>query len=92
MCQVNWNQKGIEGMNILKKMKTIILDFKGRYASLKEAYYSKSKQERTRIAILALSTILFFDYVLFSYQVESNIFNIFPSIPVIENKIKSSSF
>jgi len=75
-------------MNVLRKIKNIIPDLKGRYNSLKESYFSKSKQERTRIAILVLSSILFFDYVLFSFQVESNIFNIFPSIPVIENKIK----
>lgn len=75
-------------MNILKKIKNIIPNLKGRYVLVKENYFSKTKQERTRIAILVLSSILFLDYVLFSYQVESNIFNIFPSIPVIENKIK----
>lgn len=75
-------------MNILKKIKNIIPNLKGRYVLVKENYFSKTKQERTRIAILVLSSILFLDYVLFSYQVESNIFNIFPAIPVIENKIK----
>lgn len=75
-------------MNIATKIKGIIPYIKGRYISVKESYYSKNKKERTRIVILVLSSILFFDYVLFSYQVESSIFNIFPSIPVIENKIK----
>lgn len=88
MCQVKWNHKEKQGMNILAKIKGFIPYLKKRYNSVKEGYYSKNKKERTRIAILALSSILFFDYLFFSYQVESSIFNIFPSIPVIENKIK----
>jgi len=43
-------------------------------------------KERNRIILLALSSLFFLDYLMFSYHIDKNIFNIFPSIPVLESK------
>ncbi len=43
-------------------------------------------RERNRIILLALSTLFLLDYIMFSYHIDKNIFNIFPSIPVLESK------
>lgn len=75
-------------MNISSAVKSYILSAKEKYTEIKENYNSKDKKEKTRIAVLALSSLLFLDYVMFSYSVESSIFDIFPSIPVIEDKIE----
>ena len=45
-------------------------------------------KERNRIILLALSSLFFLDYLMFSYHIDKNIFNIFPSIPVLESKKK----
>jgi len=75
-------------MNIRSKANGIIISFKEKYVKIKDNYNSKDNKEKTRITVLALSSLLFLDYVMFSYHVESNIFDIFPSIPVIEDKVK----
>jgi len=74
-------------MKAISYLKKKASAYKNRIESLKDNYYSKDKKERNRIAILALSSILFLDYVMFSYQIESNILDIFPSIPVIEDRV-----
>lgn len=43
-------------------------------------------REKNRIIILAISFLFVFDYMMVSYHIDKNIFNIFPSIPVLENK------
>ncbi len=75
-------------MGISAEFKGIILSFKEKCVKIKDEYNSKEKKEKIRIAVLALSSVLFLDYVMFSYHVESNIFDIFPSIPVVEDKVK----
>jgi len=45
-------------------------------------------KERNRIVLLALSSLFILDYMMFSYHIDKNIFNIFPSIPVLENRKK----
>ena len=67
-------------------MKRNNFSIKSHYSAIKEKYYAKDKKERNRISILMLSGIMFLNYIMFCYHVESNIFNIFPSIPVIEKK------
>jgi hypothetical protein len=48
----------------------------------------KDPREKNRIMILLVSAVFFIDYIMFSYHVDKNIFDIFPSIPVLENKDK----
>lgn len=48
----------------------------------------RDPKEKTRITILAVSAVFILDYVMFSYHVDKNIFDIFPSIPVLESKDK----
>ena len=43
-------------------------------------------RERNRIILLALSFLFVFDYVMVSYHIDKNIFNIFPSIPALDFK------
>ena len=43
-------------------------------------------KEKNRIILLALSSLFVLDYMMFSYHIDKNIFDIFPSIPVLENK------
>jgi len=43
-------------------------------------------KEKNRIVLLALSSLFILDYFMFSYHIDKNIFDIFPSIPVLEGK------
>ena len=43
-------------------------------------------KERNRILLLALSALFVLDYMMLSYHIDKNIFDIFPSIPVLENR------
>ena len=43
-------------------------------------------REKNRILLLGLSLLFVFDYMMVSYHIDKNIFNIFPSIPVLEDK------
>lgn len=74
-------------MEIISGLKSKVDSVKDKIRSLRDNYYSKDKKERNRIAILALSSLMFLNYVMFSYHIESNIFDIFPSIPVIEDRV-----
>jgi len=46
----------------------------------------KDPGEKTRITILLVSAVFIIDYIMFSYHVDKNIFDIFPSIPALESK------
>jgi hypothetical protein len=43
-------------------------------------------KERNRILLLAISSLFIFDYIMFSYHIDKNIFDVFPSVPVIESR------
>jgi hypothetical protein len=43
-------------------------------------------RERNRIYLLGLSFLFVFDYIMFSYHIDKNIFDIFPSIPALDLK------
>ncbi len=58
---------------------------KNFYTSYKEKLGQKGK-ERNRLVILSLSYIFLLDYLMFSFHADKNIFNIFPSIPAIEDR------
>jgi len=74
-------------MKIISDLKNKTASVKKGIISFRDNYYAKDKKERNRIAILVLSSIMFLNYIMFSYQIESNIFDIFPSIPVIEDRV-----
>lgn len=52
----------------------------------------RDKREKTRIMIILVSALFVIDYAMFSYHVDKNIFDIFPSIPVIESKDEINIF
>lgn len=45
----------------------------------------KDAKERNRILILAFSLLFFLDYLMFSHHIEKNVFDIFTSIPLLED-------
>jgi hypothetical protein len=51
-----------------------------------KAGVKSSVKERNRVLILALSLLFILDYIMLSYHTGKNIFDIFPSIPVLEDK------
>jgi hypothetical protein len=66
----------ISGTNV--RIKTVIAETK--------AGMKGSTKERNRVIILALSALFILDYIMLSYHTGKNIFDIFPSIPVLEDK------
>ncbi|HOP27970.1 MAG TPA: hypothetical protein P5120_04355 [Spirochaetota bacterium] len=86
-------------MMFTEKIKTVkenFLNLKNRtgiiYSSYRAKIYNtfelmkKDPREKTRITILIISAVFFIDYIMFSYYVDKNILDIFPSIPVLESK------
>ena len=57
-----------------------------KYISDTKAEMEKNEREKNRIYILAVSSLFLFIYAMFSYHVDKNVFNIFPSIPPLEDK------
>lgn len=80
-----------EIMNSYSSLKMLAVNY---YEKIKKELYAVKAgmdadiRERNRILILSLSAIFLLDYIMFSYHIDKNIFNIFPSIPVLENKKK----
>jgi hypothetical protein len=50
------------------------------------------KKEFNRFLFLLVGSFLFLNYIMFSYHTEKNIFNIFPSMPILEKKINIDIF
>jgi len=50
------------------------------------------KTERNRTLLLFVSLVLLMDYLMFSYHTGKNIFDIFPSIPVVSDKEKRTVY
>ena len=74
-----------------------ILYMKDRYSHIKtrieadverlSAWYgSASKRDRNRFLILLISLLFIMDYLMFCYHADKNVFNIFPSIPLLDTK------
>lgn len=59
--------------------------FKAEIAATK-IRMAEDVREKNRIILLALSFLFVFDYLMVSYHIDKNIFNIFPSIPALEDK------
>lgn len=49
-------------------------------------YGSASKRDRNRFLILLISLLFIMDYLMFCYHADKNVFNIFPSIPLLDTK------
>lgn len=50
-----------------------------------KAQVMKSDRERNRFLVLSLALLFIFDYLMFCYNIEKNPFDVFPTIPVIDN-------
>ena len=73
----------------LAKLKEFILHiYKNikNYISNKKTEMANSEKEKNRIYILATASLFLLIYIMFSYHIDKNIFNIFPSIPLLEDK------
>jgi len=46
----------------------------------------KDVRERNRVILIALSALFVLDYIMLSFHIDKNILDIFPSIPVLEDK------
>ena len=57
-----------------------------KYISDTKTEMANSEKEKNRIYILATSSLFLLIYIMFSYHIDKNIFNIFPSIPLLEDK------
>ena len=70
----------------LKEIISRIYNMIKKYISDTKAEMAKSEKEMNRIYILATASLFLFIYILFSYHIDKNVFNIFPSIPLLEDK------
>ena len=70
----------------LKKNITLIYNNIKNYIQDTKAEMANSEKENNRIYILTAASLFLFIYIMFSYHIDKNIFNIFPSIPLLENK------
>lgn len=59
---------------------------------LKDGYYAMDRVTRTRTLVLAISLVLILDYLLFCYHTGKNIFDVFPSIPVLDSREEISVY
>ncbi len=48
--------------------------------------YKSGKAGKQRVLIVAVSLVFVMDYMMFSYHTASSVFDIFPSIPALDNK------
>jgi hypothetical protein len=53
---------------------------------------SLERVDKNRYLVLLISLLLFLDYFMFCYHARKNIFDIFPSIPLLDNKIDISIY
>ena len=60
---------------------------KSKYKELKYKF-DNNKKEKVRIIILFFAIIFIFDYLMFCLHTDKNIFNIFPSFPLLEENKK----
>jgi hypothetical protein len=58
----------------------------GKALALYQNYKSKSRVEQTRFLVLVLSLTLILDYLMFCLHADKNIFNIFPTFPVLDSR------
>ena len=99
MCGKKYNRKTTVKMKIsdiknkiisafvkLKYLVSYIYNNIKKYINDTKTEMANSEKEKNRVYILAVSSIFLFIYIMFSYHIDKNIFNIFPSIPLLEDK------
>ncbi len=59
--------------------------YRETWGKIKEEY-SGSSRGKSRVLIFFISTVFILDYVMFSYNIDSPILDIFPTIPALEDK------
>ncbi|HQO02217.1 MAG TPA: GerMN domain-containing protein [Spirochaetota bacterium] len=64
----------------------IVQNIQETVTRLKERYDAMGRTERTRTLVLGISLMLILNYLLFCYHTDKNIFDIFPSIPVLDSR------
>ncbi len=78
---------------IPKLMKIKYFDIiKEKLHYLIEKYNAMGRIERNRLLVLFISLLIIFNYVLFCYHTNKNIFNIFPAIPQLDNRTDINVF
>jgi len=81
------NQKHAEPyiMKIIRKTKETV-------TRLKERYEAMGSIEKTRTLVLVISLLLIMDYLFFCYHTGKNVFDVFPSIPVLDSREEINVF
>ncbi|MCL1864468.1 MAG: GerMN domain-containing protein [Spirochaetes bacterium] len=70
----------------LKEKLSYIYNNIKKYINDTKEEMANNEKEENRIYILVTASIFLFIYIMFSYHIDKNIFNIFPSIPLLEDK------
>ncbi|MCL2155906.1 MAG: GerMN domain-containing protein [Leptospirales bacterium] len=70
----------------LKEIISYIYNKLKKYINDTKAEMAKSEKEKNRVYILVTASLFLLIYIMFSYHIDKNIFNIFPSIPLLEDK------
>lgn len=78
----------------MKKIFVLLIDhLKKIYAFLKESiaygletFEGENKKEKQRVILVFIGTLVLVNYLLFCLHSEKNVFNIFPSFPVLDSK------
>jgi hypothetical protein len=70
----------------LKKFISYIYNNIKKYINDIKAGMASSEKEKNRVYILVTASLFLLIYIMFSYHIDKNIFNIFPSIPLLEDK------
>lgn len=73
-----WSDIKTFALNTNVKIRTLITETK--------IGMDKDVKERNRVILLALSALFVLDYIMLSFHIDKNILDIFPSIPVLEDK------
>lgn len=69
-----------------------VIFIQDKYKNIKKEIYAtkirmdQDVKEKNRIILLALSFLFILDYMMVSYHIDKNIFDIFPSIPVLADR------
>ncbi len=68
-----------------EKLKSLIEEYKIRALELKKRL-DADRIKKNRFLVLAISLLLIFDYAVFCLHADKNVFNIFPSFPVLDGR------
>ncbi len=63
-----------------------------KYANEYRARIESNRVEKNRFLLLLISLLLVFDYVLFCYHADKGVFDIFPSLPALDEREKRTVY